>query len=186
MTHGKNPPMDYEEMTELVEAKQGGRIYRAESGEYVSGEIARLVELNTTELAAIADGIETVSLFDTRAVEMKAIEFLRVCGENSIIPTLTSFCHVLGYSEEGVRRFRSQHPGHRTTEFLTIFHEKCSEVLNQAALRNLTNYTYSIFVQKAKNGYRDTITVETMPQQPESYDTPAEEIALKYAQLPQD
>ena len=160
MNTGKRKPLDYEEMSLAVDGKKNSKIYRAESGEYVDGEISRLVRLSTEELARVCDGVDAVSLDDTRTVKAKAVEYLRCCEEQSAIPTMTSFCHALGYSEEGMRLFKKNHPNHPTTEFLLMFHERCSELLNQAALRNLTNYTYSIFAQKAKNGYRDVISIE--------------------------
>ena len=185
MIHGKNPPQSYEEMSLVADAKRGSKMYRAESSEFVDGEISRLVDLATLELAALCDRLETVSLEDTKAVKAKAIEYLRACAEKSIVPTMTSFCHALGYSEEGVRQFRIKHPKHPTADFLELFHEECAETLNQTALRGYTERTYSIFAQKAKNQWKDSIVIEPVMKDA-ALETvlSAEEIAAKYQDLP--
>ena len=178
--------MTFSEMEEVAESKKGGHLYRQDSAEFVDGEISALVAMQTSELAEATDKLTCISLSDTAAVKSKAAAFMRVCEEHSIIPTMTAFCHALGYSSEGVRRYRIAHPAHPTSVFLELFGEICAGIVDQAAMRGLINNVYSIFFQKAKAGYRDALALDIASPQPDSYDLDAETVAAKYAELPAD
>lgn len=184
MNRPKNDPQDFETMMTTAEGKRSARIYKQENGEYIDGEISRLVQMSTEELARIADGIGVVRLEDTQAVKVKSVEYLRACSEASTLPAIGGFCRSLGYSVEGVRQFRMKHPTHPTTQYIELFRDLCSDVLSDAALRNLTNSVYSIFYQKARNGLEDKITLEAVQQQGPLGEVPdPEEIARRYQAL---
>lgn len=170
MNRPKNDPQSYTEMLTEAKAKKTTVTYRAESGQYVDGEISKLVTMSTEELARIVDGIGVVRLDDTEAVKRKAVEYLRVCSETSTLPGIGGLCRALGYSLEGVRRFRKLKPNHPTTEFLELFRDLCSDVLSDAALRGYTNNVYSIFYQKAMNNLSDSIRIEAVPYQGKYYE----------------
>ena len=167
MNAPKNPPQTYQAIMESETKRKSSVVYREQSGQYVDGEISRLVELSTQELARIADGFDRIALTDTSAVKVKALEYLNACADASTIPAIGGLCRALGYSLEGMRQFRIAHPNHPTTEFLELFRDLCSDLLTDAALRNLTNSVYSIFIQKARNGLRDSLTIETVTPAPD-------------------
>lgn len=181
MNRPKNEPQDFETMLSAAESRKPTKIYREESGQYADAQISRLVSLSTEELARICDGIGTVSLTDTAAVQTKAIEYLRVCTEAATLPSIGGFCRCLGYSLEGMRQFRIRHPEHPTTQFIELFRDLCSDVLTDAALRNLTNSVYSIFIQKARNGLEDKLTVEAVTNNPVGETTDQSQLAADYA-----
>ena len=181
MNKPKNEPQTYETMLTTAESRKPTKVYRQESGEYVDGAISRLVAMSTEELARICDGIATVTLTDTAAVQTKAVEYLRTCSEAATLPSIGGFCRCLGYSLEGMRQFRIRHPEHPTTQFIELFRDLCSDVLTDAALRNLTNSVYSIFIQKARNGLEDKLTVEAVTNNPVGETTDQSQLAAAYA-----
>lgn len=181
MNKPKNEPQTYETMLTAAESRKPTKIYREESGQYADAQISRLVALSTEELARICDGIGTVSLADTTAVQTKAVEYLRACSEAATLPGIGGFCRCLGYSLEGMRQFRIRHPEHPTTQFLELFRDLCSDVLTDAALRNLTNSVYSIFIQKARNGLEDKVVLEAVQHDPMGQTTEQSQLAADYA-----
>lgn len=180
MNRPKNEPQDFETMLTAAESRKPTKIYREESGQYADAQISRLVAMSTEELARICDGIGTVTLTDTAAVQTKAVEYLRACTEAATLPSISGFCRCLGYSLEGMRQFRIRHPEHPTSKFLELFRDLCSDVLTDAALRNLTNSVYSIFVQKARNGLEDKLTVEAVQHDPIGQTTEQSQLAADY------
>ena len=60
MIHGKNPPQSYEEMNLAADAKRGSKMYRAESSEFVDGEISRLKESVEAAREQAQSGMEEV------------------------------------------------------------------------------------------------------------------------------
>lgn len=181
MNTPKNEPQTFETMLAEAQSRKPTKVYRQESGQYVDGEISRLVAMSTEELARICDDIGTVTLADTNAVQKKAVEYLRSCSEAATLPGIGGFCRCLGYSLEGMRQFRIKHPDHPTTQFLEMFRDLCSDVLTDAALRNLTNSVYSIFIQKARNGLEDRITLEAVQHDPMGRTVEQSQLAADYA-----
>ena len=183
MNKPKRMPQNYETMLTEAEMKKPSRVYRAESGEYVNGELSRLVTMGTMELARACDDGKPIPLTDTRRVKEKAIELLRVCEETSTLPTIGGLARALGYSIEGVRLFRRDKPEHETTAFLEMYHDLCTDLLSEAALRNLTNSVYSIFIQKARNGLEDKVIVEPVINQPYGPAKTTDELAERYINI---
>lgn len=184
----RNPSMTYTEMVADADDRKGSRLYRAESSEFVDGQLQELVTMTTQELAQIADRREVIDLDDLPTLQQRTILYCRSCSDSSTIPTFSGLARSLGVSTEGLNDIMRRRPGSPSAEWLRIVHDAFADALANAALRNLTNSIVSIFSLKARSGWKDSLTIETPAANSGPLDvaTDAERIAEKYCTLPED
>lgn len=178
----KNPQSFDEMLSEGQESKQS-RLYRAQSNEFVDGEITDLVNLTASELANIADHPTRLSLEDLPGLQRQTVLYVRACAESSTIPTFSGLARSCGVSTEALNYWRRNHPGSPTAEWLEMVHDAFADALAASALRNLTNPVVSIFSLKARSGWRDTLTIEAPRQDPVGPASTTAELAEKYEQI---
>lgn len=180
----KRTPQSPAEMLEEQSGKRGNRMYntKQESREYTASELATITRNFREQLDQ--GSRERISLSDLDAVQRQAWDFLRACETAGTLPTTSGLARCLGVTNEALRIFKVRHPNHPTTDFLTRFGDYCGDVLAEAALQGLTQPVFSIFVLKARNGWQDTVRIETAPPDPLGAEISAEEIVKKYGNLP--
>ena len=181
MIEPKQNPQTYNDILSEQRGKNTGRLYRAESNKYVTGELSRIVQRMRKEITESKP--EKIPLVDTEAVKTQAGVYLQACENSGTLPTVGGFARCLGYSYEATRRFRRAHAGHPTAKFLEQYTDMCSDALAESALRGWTNPIVSIFLEKACYGLEDRITIQ--PVQPDPLGDPksAEEIYEKYRNM---
>ncbi len=183
----KNTPQTYEDMIAVgMERRSNSKIYKAESMEVSDAKITDIVTMASEELAKLADAGEKLSLFDTQTIKRRTVLYLRSCADTSSMPSFNALCRSFGYSREGVRRFMQEHPNHDTTLWLSITHDSIADAMAEAALRNAVNNITAIFTLKARDGWRDAVTIETPTTQSSITELTAAEIAAKWSELPAD
>ena len=77
-------------------------------------------------------------------------------------------------------------PEHDTTMFLEIVLDSFAELLSNSALAGASNMVMSIFILKAVAKWRDNIVIEHTTTEPLAVTMDAEQVAAKYAELPED
>lgn len=153
-------PQTYGQMVQDGQKSKTNRMYRAESSEFVDGQITELVTLAAEELAQIAEATERVQLSDTETVQRRTILYIRSCADTSTIPTFSGLARSMGLSVEALNLHVRTHPDSATAEWLRITHDQFADTLATAAMRNLTNSIVSIFSLKARSGWKETLTIE--------------------------
>lgn len=182
-----NPPsknvMTYSEMVVMNEERKASKLFSKD--EDAAERISELVSNARKELANVP---EKISMRDTETVRKVMDSYMRSCDRTGIIPCKSGAARAMGVSVQGVRSFMVANPDHPTTGFLEIVFDLFSETLNNAALSGLSQPIYSIFLQKAIYGMRDNVTLEIARADngPLHSNVTADEIAGKYAALPDD
>lgn len=189
-TTGKYNAQSFEEMTEAMnESREKGlsttrknSIYKIEAGEYKEGKLRKLLSVKTAELAVIATQ-EKVSLDDIDTVKARTIVYLRACEETGTFPSSLGLARSLGYSDRALRNWRSYKSDTETARWLEMFNDMCADILNQSALTNNANPVFTMFIDKAMYGFRETneliITPNTQGYEDEAAYS-AEEIRKRY------
>jgi len=137
-----------------------------------------LAKLRLAEIATK----EKVSLADVEEVKRRTIIYLRACEETGTPPSCIGLAHSLGYSDRALRDHRNNQPNSETAQWLEMFNEMCSDVLNQSALNNNVNPLYAMFINKAKYDYVDRKELILTPNNTSNTedDYSAEDIKKRY------
>lgn len=158
--HGRNDPA--QTFTEMVEAgmerRKNSNLYKAQSAEFVDGELSALIAKTTEELTAAATA-EPVSLTDTQEVKKRTVLYLRACETSSSFPSVAGLARSMGLSRQAVYDCIWRNSPPATARWLELFRDSCSDVLAEAGLRNNCNGVVSIFLQKALYGLRESVEV---------------------------
>lgn len=159
----ENPPMTYPELVTDLEERRPTRLYKADAAEFADQRISDLVRAGTAELAKIADGTQTVSLNDVDSVKMQTMIYLRACETTATIPTMSGLARAFGMSTTALNKHIKLKPNSETTAWLEICRDTFADLLAESALRGTVQPIVSIFVLKAKHGWRDALTIEQAP-----------------------
>ena len=173
-------------MLEDGRAKRETRLYSADRTEANRQAIQELVTASAVELAQAAAAIDTVSLADTETVKQRTMLYVRACADTGTIPTFSGLMRSMGLTTRAGEQYRRRNPDSDTGKWLELYSDYCGDVLADAALKNLTNNVFAIFVEKARNNWQDKVTIETeITQSPYAQDALTEEdIIRKYQELP--
>lgn len=155
----------------------------------------KLATTDAESLAAIvtrkADALERykemagrTTLADFEGVQYASTLYLRDCAETGVLPTMTGLANALGVTRMALYDYQKRNPESRTTVWLAHFSDQCSEALAEAALTGKVQPVVAIFVEKARYGWRDAVTIETYQQQaPLGTLTTSDELADKYEEI---
>ena len=178
----------YGEMLSENEEHRGNRLYKAESSEFVDGQLRELVGMSARELAEIADQREPINIADVATLKERTILYVRACSDTSAVPTFSGLARSVGVSTEALNDHMRRHPNSDSTEWLKIVHDSFADTLATAALRNMTNSIVSIFSLKSRSGWRDNLGVELLTPDTSliSSAVDAATIAARYTELPSD
>ena len=173
--------MTHDEMVEMNKERKLTRLnLRSQEAEDC---VHTLIQNATTEIVNMSDKI---SLADTATVRQVTEQYLCSCEEVNVLPAKTGLCRAFGVSRQGVDDYMRRNPEHRTTQYLQIVFDAFSEVLTNAALNNSVNMVYSIFIQKAVFGLKESIAIETVQNNMLNPDgLTAEQIVEQYEALPE-
>ena len=156
---------------------------RSETREQNDAEISKLIEISLAGLQNIAKGETHVTLSDTATVKWITLRYLEMCKEHSVIPSFVDLANAIGCTRQALYRFIKTHPDHPTTDWLLHLRDVFSDILAKSALNGATRDIPSIFVLKAKYGWRED--ADDMPQNDNTQEhLDADAIIEKYADLP--
>ena len=178
----KNGIMSIDDMITEQEKVKGNRIYKAESLEAASSAISQSVAYALGELKQAGTG-ERVSLDNTEMVKALTEKYLVVCSKTATLPTMSGLARVLGYTRDGIRWHMKNKPSSKTTEWLELFRDLCSDLLAQNALVGSVHPVVSIFLEKACYGLRDNITIETISNDDKYNNEPTAEELIERAKI---
>lgn len=147
------------------------------NGELVGRALDDLMRANT---------VEKVPLGDLARVKKAAQGYLSECAERSMMPTVRGMAARLGLSRNSVYDYVKKHPGSEFSEWLDDFSDLCGEVMMEAALNRTVDTVSAIFIAKSRHGYRDSVVLEVVNNNPLGEARSAEEIAQQYEFLPED
>lgn len=159
--------------------------YPSETAEYTDRALSDIVHMTGLELAEVADRTTTFDLKDTRTIKERTMVYIRACEECAVIPSMLGLSVSLGYCRKSLELFRQQNPTHPTTQWLELFHDKTADARRLAAEKSIGNPIVHIFLLKALNGFRDTVTIEAAnaPESPLGAEQSSEDIVRKYRNL---
>ena len=184
---GKNLPMTGPAMVEAELSRKGNRMYRAESSEFVDGQLTALVDDMAEQLEQVAD-MTPVSLSDTSRVKSISLAYIRACAAASTLPNVTGSSRSLGLSRAAVYDCINRQSPREAADWLTLCREGFAELLENSSLRNSTNPVVSIFLLKAVHNYRESaeLIVSSKDTGPLGEQMTAEQIAQKYQDMVED
>lgn len=150
--------MTSEEMNAMNEARNGNRLFSrdAESAE----KIAAIVAQTRSELQKMP---ERVSLGDVQTIRQVLLNYLKSCERVAVCPSKSGLCRALGITRQAVDDYMKRHPEAESSQLLAQTFDAFADVLANAALAGATHPIFSIFVEKAVYGMRDTQTIEIRP-----------------------
>lgn len=140
------------------ERKKNSSLYKAQSAEFVDGELSALISKTAEELTTAAT-TEPVSLSDTQEVKRRTVIYLRACEESSSFPSVAGLARSMGLSRQAVYDCLWRNSPSETARWLELFRDSCSDILAEAGLRNNCNGVVSIFLQKALYGLRESVEI---------------------------
>lgn len=141
-----------------TERRKNSSLYRAQSAEFVDGELSALISKTAEELTAAAT-TEPVSLSDTQEVKRRTVLYLRACEESSSFPSIAGLSRSMGLSRQALYDCIWRNSPSETARWLELCRDSFSDILAEAGLRNNCNGVVSIFLQKALYGLRESIEV---------------------------
>lgn len=141
-----------------AERRKNSSLYKAQSSEFVDGELSALIAKTTQELAEAATA-GPISLTDTAEVKRRTLYYLRACEESSSFPSVNGLARSLGLSRQSLYDTISRRSPVKTAEWLELCRDSFSDILAEAALRNNCNSITAIFLQKAVYGLRESVEI---------------------------
>lgn len=183
---GKNLPQTMEEMVEEgVQQRKQSKLYKAESAAFVNSQLSALINRTTQELADISSTPE-VSLRDVEEVKRRTILYMKACEEACAFPSIMGLSRSMGLSRQAVYDCMWRKSPPETAAWLEVCRDTFSDILSESALKNNCNSIVSIFLQKAVYGLRESVEVVARNEPTQGEYPSYEEIAAKYADLPDD
>ena len=185
MNHFGRPPghsiMSMEQMLAMEQERTETRLY--DRNEDADAKIRKLIAQTTTELANLP---EKIDIRNVEAVKSVVKAYMLSCYNAGSVPSKSGTCRAMGLSRQAVDAFMSKNSNHPSAEFLRVTFDAEAELLSNAALTNSTNMVLSIFLLKAVFGYKESVVLETPVDNSFVQELSPEEIALKYADLPEE
>jgi len=145
----KFPPMTQPEMLAAENERASNKLHR--------GNNAELSARTETVLNEMRNMPERIKLVDGTVAPVKALLFqnLEACISAGTLPSWQSACRCLGHSRQSVHDFMTRFPTKPLAEFLSLYKDALSQLLDEAALNNDVNVIVAIFLAKVHYQYVD-------------------------------
>ena len=172
-------------MEEMVEdgmrQRKQSKLYKAESAAFVNSQLASLINRTTRELADISASPE-VSLRNVEEVKRRTILYMKACEEACVFPSIMGLSRSMGLSRQAVYDCMWRKSPPDTAAWLELCRDTFSDILSESNCNSIV----SIFLQKAVYGLRESVEVVARSEPTQGEYPSYEEIAAKYADLPDD
>ena len=172
----KNAHMTQAEIIEMGKHKRSTRIYKEQSDEVKNESISKAVQHALVGLKQ-AENRPRIDMNDIVAVRGIVEMYLETCMINSYNLTMADIAMILGYTRMGLYNYMAKQDT-ETAKFLHQVHDKLADILAENALKNNVNNITAIFLLKALYGYRDTTSLELLPNSP-NREMSLDEIAMR-------
>lgn len=187
MARAGGKPQSYGEIVQDgVTKRTTSRVFSTANRDENDIRLSDLVNASVEELAQAAEAMDSISLSDTRTVKARTMVYVRACADAGNLPTFSGLMRSMGMSAEAGYAYKRRNPDSATGKWLAIYQDYCGDLLADAALKGMTHPVFSIFVEKSRNLWRDTITVEQVqhdPLGPMLTEDELRERIMKYSEL---
>ena len=139
-------------------------------------KLTPIIARSADELRAAAQIDEVFPLSDLPQLKAATMRYVANCQESGTLPTMSGLARSLGRTRESLYRYSGRHPDSPTAEWLKLYSDFCGDALAEAALHGHVQPVFAIFVEKARYGWRDAVTIETAPPDPLGPTLPPEEL----------
>lgn len=172
---------------DLAERKQKrSKLYAEVSNEVKAASISADVSLKRQNLMS-STSRPRADLGSLEDVRRRTDEFLLACEGAAVVPTFLGLCTALGYTRQGIYHFLGRSPGTESAKFIELAREVLADALITSSLTRTTDAATTIFALKNLHGFLDWISVEAVPpDNPLGNQQSAEQLAERYAELPED
>jgi len=183
----KNSPATEEQIVEVGRRKAlVNPMYPSDPAELSANEeaIGRIISFAREGVENVIANGGKIRLDDTEAIKAITWRYLDICSRNGIPPSMTSFSMAIGCTIQAMNDYKRRHPQSETTAWLNYVKEVFADILSQTMLAGKSVAIPSIFVLKARYGWKDDPGVDMSEKNPtESVD--AKTIMEKYSDLPE-
>ena len=155
----------------------------------VAANVARASELISVaaQELRLADRPEKVPLKDLERVKKTATAYVDECAASGVLPTVRGVAARLGVSRRAIYDYAAHHKGSEFDGWLQDFSDLCAELIMNLANEGVIAAVPAIFVTKARYGWRDQpVQIEVVQNNPLGPTVDPEDIATKYAELPDE
>ena len=182
-----NPPATNEQIVERGNRiKMNSRQIPKNTPDVSANEeaINRIVHFAQEGLKNVIANGGRVRLDDTPTVQAITWNYLDVCSQNGMIPTMTGLSMAIGCTINAVDDHMRRHPDSETTAWIRFVKNIFAEILAQSMLAGKTVPIPSIFVLKSRYNWRDD-QPEDIGDQDRTDKMDAKTIMEKYGDLPE-
>ena len=184
----KNPPQDMEEMVISETQRVGNKLLeREQMADFNSEQISNMVNRVGGELRAVPKN--PVSLSDISSVKQITLDYFTACEKAGTIPSMSGLARALGHSRQNLYNCVNRQSPKDAAAWFELCKDAISEMLETSSMTNTINSIVGIFLLKASYGYREGAEIFISKQNnygPFGAGLTAEELAAKYADLPED
>ena len=181
-----NPPQTREQMLAVSKQKKAGMLYNQNEAEKSANEeaIGRIISFAQDGIANVIKTGGRVRLDDTQAVQAITWNYLDVCAETGMLPTLSGLSMAIGCTIHAIDDHMRRHPDSESTAWFRYMKTVFAEILSQAMLSGKTVSIPSIFVLKASYNWSDE-PGEDIHEHDTGDKVDAKTIMEKYGDLPE-
>lgn len=167
---------------ELVkQAKAKSRLYKTQSDEHKSDLLSKDIGSKLDMLKNIKC-TQRVDFNDVAAVQRRTYEYMEVCKDAGMFPTVMGLSAALGYSRRGLNKYLTEHDN-STTHFLESVKDNFADIMSNAALFRNADAATTIFILKNCAGFVDKIEIAPVQPNPLGDEPDPDEIAAKYVSM---
>ena len=154
----KNPPATNEQIAERGNITKRNAGYVQKNSPDVSSNEEAINKIIRFAQEGIKNVINTggrVRLDDTPTVQAITWNYLDVCSQNGMLPTLTGLSMAIGCTINAIDDHMRRHPDSESSAWFRYMKTVFAEILSQSMLSGKTVSIPSIFVLKASYNWRD-------------------------------
>lgn len=178
------PEMAQEMVTEREANGYKKKLYKAEADAH-KGEVLQqdiLAQLGALQATEQRRKVDLRSLEDVR---QRTYDYLNACAAAEAFPSVMGLAvHGYGISRQALNQFLLRN-NNEVTEFIDRTKDVIADILTNASLYNNANAVAVIFQLKNSHSFADRVEIEPVVSQNDSQRLSADEIAAKYAELPE-
>ncbi len=182
-----NPPATNEQIAERgAIAKKTSSYVQKNSPDVSSNEeaINKIIHFAQEGIKNVIATGGRVRLDDTPTVQAITWNYLDVCSQNGMLPSLNGLSMAIGCTIHAIEDHMRRHPDSESTAWFKYMKTVFAEILSQAMLSGKTVSIPSIFVLKARYNWRDD-QPEDIGDQDRKDKVDAKTIMEKYSDLPE-
>ena len=183
----KNSPATEEEIIAVGKQKAlQNPVYKGASLELSANEeaIGRIIGFAREGVENVIANGGKIRLDDAEAIKAITWRYLDICSKNGIPPSMTGLSMAIGCTIHALEDHKRRHPQSETTAWLNYIKDVFAEILSQTMLAGKSVAIPSIFVLKARYGWKDD-PVDNLGEQKNTESVDAKTIMEKYSDLPE-